>query len=1439
VETLEERRLLAACDPNDDDQISRIDIAILAKNLGNSEGASEREGDCNGDGSIDVFDLALMQEQLLDRRLDWGDAPDRPYPTRFASNGARHVIKANFHLGAAIDRDPNGQPSLLANGDDTDADGDDEDGVLFLTPAIPGVPQRIRVDASAPGLLDAFFDFNRDGDWNDAGEQVFANLPLVAGMNFLSHVVPAGAITDTAQPTYARFRFSSAGGLTPTGAAPDGEVEDYAPLVLDRTDVPAPIDVQALWDWEMQLEDVSIDPPALVMLEATGPVVVRLGPPVDTDTGRPIDLRASTLYGLAHYHIDIELLEMRLTGTSSEPDAQMGSHRVHQPIAITMRADQTSPGQGFLRSIDGGQTWSLDTHFDIAFRIDFLESGMSITPADGSVRFVSDGVSLPANWPAVKLMDGVLGMDVAASEIGKPLVEFDPPHTKWGNLRGLTTQVPLLDWGDAPDPTYPTLAASTGAAHVIRPGYSMGATVDAEANGQPSPLATRDDTSGVPDDEDGVAFKSAIVPGGTTKVDVIATGGAGFLNAWIDFNRDGDWDDAGEQVFTSELLSPGVNSLSFAVPTAAVPDLGVPTFSRWRLSRQAALGPRGLDSSGEVEDMAIFITPAVAVPAPAVVLTPWEWELEWEELSGPGDGPTATVLAEVAGPAEFRVGPAVHTDTGRVVEFFDPGSLPFEGRWLLPLDLEAMRLSGIARKGAGNDILVETITIVHEGLEMGDSSGNVVYVSTAGGGVWHVEDGFLDMAYRMDFGSGMSLMPEGGSQRLVAEIGPVPAVNAFITFFDKADGEPLVNVDPPHERWDILRRVATGPPRRDYGDLPDRPYATLLAGDGARHTIRPGFHLGTAIDADLNGQPDAAARRDDLNGLPDDEDGVFFLTAPTPGAPQRVRVDASAAGLLDAFIDFTRDGDFDDAGEHIFASQPLVAGMNFLSYVVPAGTPTSETAPTYARFRFSSAGGLSPAGPAADGEVEDYALFIHDPRALPPPIEVPVPAWDWVIEADRAATATEPSTPVLFEAAGSAIFELSPPVNTDNGMVFDLGGPDTLPPGSWHIDTELLEMNLTGTVHEVEFCIPFCPPPPPPPSGPRIEPCFISSYQIGGDASSGAMLLSTLPDGTWTMDSFFDITYRIDLPQSDISLVPEGGSTHMFSNHLTGPAPEPLIAQAIARNDVITAEFRFRRSSNASVWGTVDQLVTSAPALDWGDAPDRPYPTLAASVGAAHVIRPGYSMGPAIDLDANGQPHPIALGDDGDAGGDDEDGVVFTSPMFPGSVTTASVTAVGGRGYLNGWIDFNRNGVWEAGEHIFTDVLLNVGVNVLTFTVPTTTLPDSTSLPPVISRWRFSRQSGLPTTGLSSSGEVEDHLLRIAPRPQTSPEAPAAAIAAVDRAMSGVARPLASRLRVATASIIRAQSDVDRLPSTAATRIHAVRRAQRAAIVDRLLSGND
>ena len=68
--------------------------------------------------------------------LDWGDAPDPVtapgYPTLLLNNGARHfIVPGGPFMGGAVDPDPDGQPTLAADGDDLDLDGDDEDGVTF------------------------------------------------------------------------------------------------------------------------------------------------------------------------------------------------------------------------------------------------------------------------------------------------------------------------------------------------------------------------------------------------------------------------------------------------------------------------------------------------------------------------------------------------------------------------------------------------------------------------------------------------------------------------------------------------------------------------------------------------------------------------------------------------------------------------------------------------------------------------------------------------------------------------------------------------------------------------------------------------------------------------------------------------------------------------------------------------------------------------------------------------------------------------------------------------------------------------------------------------------------------------------------------------------------------------------------------------------------
>ena len=60
---------------------------------------------------------------------------------------------------------------------------------------------------------------------------------------------------------------------------------------------------------------------------------------------------------------------------------------------------------------------------------------------------------------------------------------------------------PILDFGDAPDSTYPTLLADNGARHQVVSNWYLGNLVDAELDGQPN---NQDDVIGMDDDEEGV-----------------------------------------------------------------------------------------------------------------------------------------------------------------------------------------------------------------------------------------------------------------------------------------------------------------------------------------------------------------------------------------------------------------------------------------------------------------------------------------------------------------------------------------------------------------------------------------------------------------------------------------------------------------------------------------------------------------------------------------------------------------------------------------------------------------------------------------------------------------------------------------------------------------------------------------------------------------------
>ena len=197
-----------------------------------------------------------------------------------------------------------------------------------------------------------------------------------------------------------------------------------------------------------------------------------------------------------------------------------------------------------------------------------------------------------------------------------------------------------------------------------------------------------------------------------------------------------------------------------------------------------------------------------------------------------------------------------------------------------------------------------------------------------------------------------------------------------------------------------------------------------------------------------------------------------------------------------------------------------------------------------------------------------------------------------------------------------------------------------------------------------------------------------------------------------------------------------------------------------------------KKRLNCTIWVLIVTLFVSIAscALDWGDAPDS-YHTLLSSNGPRHNINTDFPihLGQFIDSEPDGIPTPGADGDDNNNPVNDEDGVIFTTPLTQGSSATVQVTVYplppkADKGKLNAWIDFNRNGTWEANERIFNELPVTGGVYNLTFVVP-----SNASLGETYARFRVNTRGNLSFDGPASDGEVEDYKIEIVPPTPPTP----------------------------------------------------------------------
>ncbi|MBT8446639.1 MAG: transglutaminase family protein, partial [Gammaproteobacteria bacterium] len=169
--------------------------------------------------------------------------------------------------------------------------------------------------------------------------------------------------------------------------------------------------------------------------------------------------------------------------------------------------------------------------------------------------------------------------------------------------------------------------------------------------------------------------------------------------------------------------------------------------------------------------------------------------------------------------------------------------------------------------------------------------------------------------------------------------------------------------------------------------------------------------------------------------------------------------------------------------------------------------------------------------------------------------------------------------------------------------------------------------------------------------------------------------------------------------------------------------------------------------------------------IDFGDAPAS-YGTALVDNGARHNPEGSSSLlGRSVDAEAQAAVYP---GSDSAVGEADEDGIVFITPLAAGETALLSVD-VSGAGYLNAWIDLDRDGSFGATEQLVSARSMAAGQTVISVDIPADVSNGSSW-----TRFRFSSTRTLGPTGGAPDGEVEDYPVQLHGRVVSSSYYPSA-----------------------------------------------------------------
>jgi hypothetical protein len=1015
--------------------------------------------------------------------------------------------------------------------------------------------------------------------------------------------------------------------------------------------------------------------------------------------------------------------------------------------------------------------------------------------APGMVTPYTANLVIPVNVP-IDLTTATVGVRVRITSAGVFDAYGPAPD---GEVEDFLVEVRGLDFGDLPDPAngtatndFRTRFADDGARHamVLAAPIYLGQTVDAEADGQASANGDGDDLNPVPsvDDEDGVVFQATpLIPGQVATVTVTARNGhttdPARLYLYADFNNDGLSSLlpvtflTGDPVFLAGVTDTRV--YTFLMPLNAA-YMGDKAFFRFRFTTQAlandATGAYGLAQDGEVED---YISGDISLYDWADLPEP----IYNTDKDGGVQGPSHRITAVHTGGGVYRNGlfigatvPDMETDGQPHVSAAGDDNVMLDDEDLSQNDFTNLLTSN--QLIAGNTI---TLTVPYVNIT-GVNAKMIAFID------WNADGDFEDTGERIEQDANPA--DPGVVTFLNIPIpdwagSPTTAVRIRLTtgvIFDSNGPAPDGEVE------DFFVNVIG----YDYGDLPDNDISAIPTGSsdigpdlakgdyhtyfttdgnrGPRHLTNPDLKIGNTVDAEGNGQPQVNAVGDDINGI-DDEDGVIQPDSVVRGKPAVFKVfvtnKTGADAYLHAFVDWNDDGDFLDIapGENEHVGPIVVAsgasGTYFVTFIVPV-LPNPLPERVAARFRLSNTNYDLSTGPALvndiNGEVEDMWVSIvgYDWGDLPEPRYITNSLGGQQGASHKIATTDHDNNPGTVETFALFIGATPPDPEPDGQPHAQAFGDDE---NGVPDDEDLSSVNFVNAANVQDSIV----------AGEfiRLRVPVVNNY-VDSTATLWAFI-------DWNGDGAFtgpEETRQLPVPSN-------GGATQFinFDYNTVPPIAEP---------DSIGVRIRLTTSTLVDAYGIaldgeVEDFIVELKSRDFGDLPDLTanaakddFQTLDANEGPRHAIPviPLVYLGSAPDTEADGQPSGTGNGDDANPlQADDEDGIIFLTPMEPGNTAQLAFYATNNSpaaARLHIWADWDNDGILSpvtVVNAVDLDLAANTSIasnakRIITFQVPMNATFDGGK---VHFRFRISSHPDFLAApsplGLAQNGEVEDYVV--------------------------------------------------------------------------------